>query len=143
MSQGDDNSVQQHEKLSVSSSTRYAGHEFCLLKLSLHHRSLFMLSPYGLEITESCLTCNLWEGRMICDLDHTDLQAFERIKYTTAYPKGAVLFLEVQAPRGIFVVCKGQVKLSLGDRNGKTFILKIVDPGEVLGLGAAFSGKSY
>jgi CRP/FNR family transcriptional regulator, cyclic AMP receptor protein len=102
-----------------------------------------MLSPYGLEITESCLTCKLPKGRIVCDLDPAGLQAFERMKYTTAYPKGAVLFLEGQAPRGIFVVCKGQVKLSLGDRNGKTFILKIVDPGEVLGLGATFSGKPY
>jgi CRP/FNR family transcriptional regulator, cyclic AMP receptor protein len=102
-----------------------------------------VLSPYGLEITESCLTCHLREGRIVCDLDQTGLRAFERIKYTTAYPKGAILFLEDQAPRGIFVLCKGQVKLSLGDRNGKTLILKIVDPGEVLGLGATFSGKPY
>jgi CRP/FNR family cyclic AMP-dependent transcriptional regulator len=102
-----------------------------------------MLSPYGLEVIESCLTCQMREGRIVCDLDQAGLQAFERIKYTTAYPKGALLFLEGQAPRGIFVVCKGQVKLSLGDRNGKTLILKIVDPGEVLGLGSTFSGKPY
>jgi CRP/FNR family transcriptional regulator, cyclic AMP receptor protein len=102
-----------------------------------------MVSPYGFEINDSCLTCKMRQGRILCDLDQAGLQAFERIKYTTAYPKGAVLFLEGQAPRGIFVVCKGQVKLSLGDRTGKTLILKIVDPGEVLGLGATFSGNPY
>jgi len=102
-----------------------------------------VLSPYGLEINDNCLSCKTRQGRIVCNLDQAGLQAFETIKYTTAYPKGAVLFLEGQAPRGIFVVCKGQVKLSLGDRTGKTLILKIVDAGEVLGLGATFSGKPY
>ena len=102
-----------------------------------------MHSPYGLEITESCLTCKMRVGRIVCDLSTAALQAFERIKFATAYPKGAILFLEGQAPRGIFVLCKGQVKLSLGARDGKTFILKIVEPGEVLGLSATLSGKPY
>jgi CRP-like cAMP-binding protein len=47
----------------------------------------------------------------ICPL--TALQNFENIKYATAYPQGAVLFVEGQMPRGIFVLCKGSVKLSI------------------------------
>jgi CRP/FNR family transcriptional regulator len=82
-------------------------------------------------------------GRIFCDLNTTTLQTFERIKYATAYPKGAVLFLEGQVPRGIFVLCKGLVKLSLSAGDGKTIILKIVEPEEVLGLGATVSGKPY
>jgi len=81
--------------------------------------------------------------RVFCDLSTTTLQAFERIKYPTAYPEGAVLFMEGQAPRGIFVLCNGQVKLSLSAKNGKTLIFKIVEPGEVLGLSATVSGKPY
>jgi CRP/FNR family transcriptional regulator len=41
------------------------------------------------------------------------LQTFETIEYAIAYPKGAVLFVEGQAPRGIFVLCKGRVELSI------------------------------
>jgi CRP/FNR family transcriptional regulator, cyclic AMP receptor protein len=100
-------------------------------------------SPYGLDIIESCLTCKLRAGRIFCDLNTVALQAFERIKQVIAYPKGAILFIEGQAPRGIFVLCKGQVKLSLSAGDGKTIILKIVEPGEVLGLSATISGKSY
>jgi CRP/FNR family transcriptional regulator, cyclic AMP receptor protein len=100
-------------------------------------------SPYGLDIIESCLTCKMRADRIFCDLSTAALQSFERIKYASAYPKGAVLFLEGQAPRGIFVLCKGQVKLSLSARDGKTLILKIVEPGEVLGLSATVSGKPY
>jgi CRP/FNR family transcriptional regulator, cyclic AMP receptor protein len=102
-----------------------------------------VLSPYGLDIIESCLTCKMRAGRIFCDLPTSALQAFEYIKYATAYPKGAVLFVEGQAPRGIFVLCKGRMKLSICATDGKTLILKIVEPGEVLGLSATVSGKPY
>jgi len=102
-----------------------------------------VLSPYGLDIIESCLTCKTRTERLFCDLPAAALQAFENIKYATAYPKGAVLFVEGQAPRGIFVLCKGRVKLSICAPDGKTLIVKIADPGEVLGLSASVSGKPY
>ena len=72
-----------------------------------------MLSPYGMEIVESCLTCKLRADRIFCDLPATALQTLETIKYVAAYPPGAVLFVEGQMPRGIFVLCKGTVKLSI------------------------------
>jgi CRP/FNR family transcriptional regulator, cyclic AMP receptor protein len=102
-----------------------------------------VLSPYGLDIIESCLGCKMRADHIFCDLPNTALQAFEQMKYATAYPKGAVLFVEGQAPRGIFVLCKGRVKLSICSTDGKTLILKIAEAGEVLGLSATLSGKPY
>ncbi len=102
-----------------------------------------MLSPYGLDIIESCFTCKLRADRLFCDLPTSALQSFESIKYATAYPKGAVLFVEGQSPRGIYVLCKGRVKLSICSTDGKTLILKVAEPGEVLGLSASVSGKAY
>lgn len=102
-----------------------------------------MLSPYGLDIIESCLGCKMRADHIFCDLPGVALQAFEQVKYATAYPKGAVLFVEGQAPRGIFVLCKGRVKLSICSTDGKTLILKIAEAGEVLGLSATLSGKPY
>ena len=102
-----------------------------------------MLSPYGMEIVESCLTCKLRVDRIFCDLPASALQTFESIKYATAYPQGAVLFVEGQMPRGIFVLCKGSVKLSINSPNGRTMIVKLAEPGEVLGLSATISGKPY
>jgi CRP/FNR family transcriptional regulator len=71
------------------------------------------------------------------------VEAFESIKYSTAYPKGAVLFVEGQTPRGIFMLCKGRVRLSLCSSTGKTLIMKIVEAGEVLGLSATITGRPY
>lgn len=102
-----------------------------------------MLSPYGLDIIETCLTCETRAEPLFCHLPAQALQAFESIKYATAYPKGAVLFVEGQAPRGIFVVCQGTVKLSTCSPDGKALILKLTEPGEVLGLSATILGKPY
>jgi len=54
-----------------------------------------------------------------------------------------VLFLEKQVPRGIYVLCEGQVKLSISSGEGKRLILRIAKPGEVLGLMAAMSGNVH
>jgi CRP/FNR family transcriptional regulator, cyclic AMP receptor protein len=102
-----------------------------------------VLSPYGLHIVESCLTCKMRADRLFCDLGTAALQVFDKIKYASSFPEGAVLFLEGQAPRGIFVLCTGQVKVSLSAGDGKTLILRIVEPGEVLGLSATVSGHPY
>jgi CRP/FNR family transcriptional regulator len=80
---------------------------------------------------------------IFCNLPAAALQTFETMKYATAYPKGAVLFVEGQAPRGIFVLCKGRVKLSICASDGKTLILKIAEAGEVLGLSANVRGTPY
>jgi CRP/FNR family transcriptional regulator len=102
-----------------------------------------VLSPYGLDIIETCLSCTVRPERLFCNLSAEALQAFETIKYPTAYPKGAVLFVEGQLPGGIFLLCQGRVKMSICASDGKTLIVKITEPGELLGLSATLSGKPY
>ena len=102
-----------------------------------------MHSPYGLNLIESCLTCRLRENSIFCGLPDSVLHEFEKIKYTTGYPANAVLFVEGQSPRGVFVLCKGRVKLSFSSNDGKTLIFKVAEPVEILGVGATLSGKPY
>lgn len=102
-----------------------------------------MSTPYGLQITESCLICKLRHAGFFCDLPGPSLEHLEKIKYASAFPQGAVLFVEGQAPRGIYILCSGRVKLTTTSRDGKTLILRIAQPGEVLGLHATVSGKPY
>ena len=102
-----------------------------------------MGSPYGLELVDNCLICKLRSDSFFCGLPKSSLEAFEKIKFTAAYPAGAVLFVEGQSPRGIYMLCKGRVKLSTTSSDGKTLILKITNPGEVLGLHATVSGTPY
>src|SRR5512141_1664362 len=71
------------------------------------------------------------------------IEALESIKFTTVYPRGSILFAEGEAPRGVFILCSGRVKLTASSTEGRTLILKIAEPGEVLGLSAAILGKQY
>jgi len=102
-----------------------------------------MSSPYGLQLAENCLICKLRHSGFFCELPKGPLEDLEKIKYASAYPQGAILFLEGQAARGAYIVCSGRVKLSTTSRDGKTLILRIAQPGEVLGLHATVSGKPY
>jgi CRP/FNR family transcriptional regulator len=102
-----------------------------------------MNSPYGLPCIESCLSCKLRSGNFFCALSQESLEAFNQVKHATVLPEGAAIFVEGQTPRGIFMLCQGQAKLSATSREGKTFILRIAKPGEVLGLHAVVTGKPY
>jgi CRP/FNR family transcriptional regulator len=95
-----------------------------------------------MEIVENCLACEL-RGKAFCNLTQQAIEAIEKLKYTTIYPKGALLYVQGQAPRGTFIVCKGRVKTFISGSDGKTLILRIVEAGEVLGLAAAVSGKVH
>jgi CRP/FNR family transcriptional regulator, cyclic AMP receptor protein len=70
-------------------------------------------------------------------------EAVEQEALTTTYPTGAVLFAEGQAPRGVFIVRRGRVKLSICGSDGRTLILRIVEAGCPLGVAAVVSGRQY
>lgn len=102
-----------------------------------------MRGPYGFDMSENCQTCKLKRSDFFCQLPPRTVKEFNSIKSTSAYPEGAVLFLEKQESRGIFILCEGEVKLTISSSEGKTLILRIAKPGEILGLMAALSGKPY
>lgn len=99
-----------------------------------------MHSPYGMELVEDCLSCKLCSDGFFCHLQKSTMEALQPLKFTFGYPAGATLFVEGQACRGIYIICKGRVKLSASSRAGQTLIFKIAQPGEVLGLNATISG---
>ncbi|HKH98031.1 MAG TPA: Crp/Fnr family transcriptional regulator [Candidatus Sulfotelmatobacter sp.] len=102
-----------------------------------------MRAPYGLNILDNCVTCPVRGEHLFCNLSLTAAQRLNEVKSTAVYPKGAMLFIEGQQPRGVFVLCTGRVKLSTTSREGKTIITKISEPGDVLGLNAVISSRPY
>jgi CRP/FNR family transcriptional regulator len=102
-----------------------------------------MIMPYGLPIVEDCMHCALRKQSWFCQLSSDLLKSFSASSHLATYPGGALLFIEGQKPRGAFVLCSGKVKLSTTSREGKVLILKIVEPGEVMGLSAVIAGEAY
>jgi len=102
-----------------------------------------MRTPYNLEIIESCMACKAKREGFFCHFSPTVLRSQDEGSHHTVMPAGALLFVEGQTPRGVFVLCFGKVKLYTTSKEGKVLILKQAEAGEVLGLSAAISGTNY
>ncbi|HKS73175.1 MAG TPA: Crp/Fnr family transcriptional regulator [Terriglobales bacterium] len=91
----------------------------------------------------SCRECVARPDRLFCDLPAEALDALDQIKTMSEVPRGAALFREGCASKGIFVLCQGRMKLSVCSESGKRLILRIAGPGDVLGLSASLSSTPY
>lgn len=97
----------------------------------------------GHDIRHSCENCDLQNDRSFCQLPERELSGFEKIKITKACPKGAKLFTEGQPTKGVFMLCKGRVKLSTCSPSGRVMILGIAEAGDILGLSSALNGSDH
>ncbi len=99
------------------------------------------IAPYGLPIADISVSGILREQDPA--LSEQTLAGLDRIAHVTTYPEEALILVEGQAPRGVFILCQGRVKLTSTNRDGRTFILRIVEPGEILGLHEVVTGKDH
>jgi CRP/FNR family transcriptional regulator len=83
------------------------------------------------------------EPKIFGDLPQGVLQALESVALTNEFPTGAVLFSEGQMVKGLYLVRRGAVKLSVCGSDGRTLILRIVEAGEALGVAAVITGREY
>lgn len=102
-----------------------------------------MKAPYGLEIVDNCTQCPHMNPAYFCAVSNAALQSLDAVSHKSILPAGAILFVEGQPPRGLFIVCSGKVNLSTTSREGKILILKTVEAGETVGLSSTVSGMPY
>jgi len=100
-------------------------------------------SPYGFEIVENCSSCSFRDNTFFCSLGATALKAFDQASVASVYPGGSVLYVEGQAARGVFMICRGKAKLSIASRDGKSLITRVAHAGELLGVGSAILDAPY
>jgi CRP/FNR family transcriptional regulator len=92
---------------------------------------------------ESCLTCEMRETRLFCNFSPDALIRFDGLGSHISFPERFVVFEEGHPARGVFVVCKGRVKLTSSSLEGRAMILKIAGLGDLLGLAAVLGDHSY
>ncbi len=102
-----------------------------------------MNTPYDLEIIEDCADCTSASSTHFCRFSSSVLESLNEVSHKSILPAGAILFVEGQIPRGIFIICSGKVNLSTTSREGKILILKTAEHGQALGLSATISGLGY
>lgn len=99
--------------------------------------------PFVFSSPHNCSSCEVRSMRMFCNLSGPALTDYAKLGVDATFPRGATLFREDCLPDSVFVLCHGQVKLSCTSRQGKTLILKMAMPGDVLGLGAVIANSPY
>ena len=100
-------------------------------------------APYGMKLVDDCTKCSLRKEGFFCQMEDDSVRAFEKVKFTSSYPAGAVLFVEGQAPRGVYMLCTGRVKLTMASLEGKTIIVRVAEAGELLGMHSAISREVH
>lgn len=98
-----------------------------------------MLSPKNLGRDEGSST----SAKLPCDSPLRDVRGLDVVKLSKYYPRGSVLFVEGQRPRGVYVLCEGRAKVSISSAEGKTLVLRIALPGDLLGLNSALTGLPH
>lgn len=78
-----------------------------------------------------------------CDSQVSDFGWLDNLKLRKYYPRGSVLFVEGQRPRGLFLLCQGRAKISISSAGGKTLILRIAQSGDLIGLNSVLTGRPY
>jgi CRP/FNR family transcriptional regulator, cyclic AMP receptor protein len=100
-------------------------------------------SASGIAVVPRGVSSELSSNDFYAGLSETALQALQKIEHAASFPTGAIIFMEGQPARGVYVLRQGRVKLLTTNSDGRTLILKIAKPGEALGLNSVITGKPY
>jgi len=102
-----------------------------------------MPSANQVRTVTRCLSCRLRTDRFFCHLPDEVLRSFEKIAVPSRYPAGAILFAEGEEPKGVHLLCRGQVKMSMSSPGGKLLTLRVAGPGDLLGISATLAERDY
>jgi CRP/FNR family transcriptional regulator len=78
-----------------------------------------------------------------CHLLSQDLQGLQDVKLSSIHPRGDILFAEGQPAHGVFLLSSGRVKISVASAEGKTMILRVARPGDLLGVNAVLQDRPF
>ena len=99
-------------------------------------------SASGIAVVTRAATTEV-SGDFYAGLSAVTLKELQKIEHVASFPAGAIIFMEGQPARGVYVLRTGRVKLLTTNSDGRTLIMKIAKPGEALGLNSVITGKPY
>ncbi len=91
----------------------------------------------------ACEQCALRARSIVADLPVDRLRDFRACSVIAPYRRRQVIFHEGSPANGLYVVCRGAVKVYQSDRFGRDHILAVAEPGDVLGELPLDPGKPY
>jgi len=91
----------------------------------------------------SLCQCRIKENTLFTDLSEGQLDAFKDVIVSSSYARRDVIFMEGDIVEGLYVVRIGRVKLLRGSLKGKEQIIKILNPGDILGFEIFYGAETY
>lgn len=90
-----------------------------------------------------CEECESRFKSVFCDMGDKGLSELSHGKVTNIYKKGSTIFHHTNPANGLYCVSSGIVKISKFGKNGKELIVRIADPGDVIGHRSLFSSEHF
>ena len=76
---------------------------------------------------------------LFSDLSEPSIRVINEIARVCRRPKGAIMFFEGDPALGVYILYEGRANVITVDSEGKTLILKVALPGDVLGVNSVFA----
>ena len=90
-----------------------------------------------------CENCKSRNNSLFASFCDSDVDIMNSAKTCAFYKKNQPLFLERSAPRGVYCINEGKVKIFGRGEEGKEQIIHLAVAGEIVGFRAMFSGEPY
>jgi len=91
--------------------------------------------------TSDCRNCGIREMVLFADLNEEDFNLIHAPIDDLVYQSGQPLYEELDKARGIFTLRKGMVKLVRVTADGRERVVRVLFPGDVVGLEALATGR--
>jgi|GEM_PF-6970563 len=93
--------------------------------------------------TELCQACPHACATIFADLSEPARQELISLLRPLEFESGGMIFREGMLSFGLYILCRGKVKLAKHTRGGHSQILKLLGPGEILGEKTLFDQETY
>ena len=96
-----------------------------------------------LRILPRCEACQEREQCIFGNLPAPQIEHFNRIRHLHQYKARQIIFHEGTPALGFHIGCTGRIKLSKADSNGREQIVRIANPGEIIGEESLLEAQAY
>lgn len=94
------------------------------------------------EICALC-QCHIKENALFTHLTERQLDAFKDVIAFVQRKKREIIVMEGDECKGLYIIKSGRVKLIRASSTGKEQIIKILNPGDLLGFEVFYDGKTF
>lgn len=87
--------------------------------------------------------CHIKENTLFTGLNPAQLDAFKEVVVISPFKKREFVFMEGDECKGLYIIRTGRIKIVRSSSTGKEQIIKILNPGDLIGFEVLYNGRNY